>query len=244
MRALLLSDIHGNIAALTAVMEAAKDQYDSVICLGDSVGYYPDVSEVISILMSINAVSVMGNHECGVLEPRLWSGQNDDYSWAQAAQNLSREQLAWLSSLPMKTKMTVNGLTYHALHSSPIEPNSYIYPDTEISNSDEFDEKSVFLMGHTHIQMLRRHQNVFLVNPGSVGQPRNGKPGADFALLDFDNLEVSYRHVNYDVEAYAESLRNRASKRALDLLARVDESRFTQNPCGTSLGAKKLEFRE
>ena len=237
-RVLLLADIHGNSEALKAVLRDAAGSFGSILCLGDIVGYYPNASQVIDVLVAHQAAAVCGNHEEGIWNATAHASSNPDYLWEDTLLALDDRQKSWLASLPEVLQFQQNGHVVEALHSSPITKDAYIYPDSSILDQQVFQDSKIYLLGHTHIQMHRRVGSSILINPGSVGQPRNGKPGADYALLDFNEMTVDFRHVDYDYLSYAAKRDGRSTPRAISLLTRDETGRVDKNPCGS--GERKI----
>lgn len=237
-RVLLLADIHGNSEALKAVLLDAGGSFDSILCLGDIVGYYPNASDVIDVLVAHQAAAVCGNHEHGIWNTTAHASSNPDYLWKDTVLALDDRQKSWLKSLPEVLQFQRNGHLVEALHSSPITKDAYIYPDSSLLDEQCFQDSKIYLLGHTHIQMHRRVGSSLLINPGSVGQPRNGKPGADYAVLDFNEMTVDFRHVDYDYLSYAAKLEGVSTARAISLLTRDEAGRVDKNPCGS--GERKI----
>jgi putative phosphoesterase len=174
------------------------------------VGYYFDSSAVIGLLRSWQKpiFIVRGNHD----EMLLNASQNTDYLYRVTAkygpgikiaiEQLSCSDLDWISNLPDTLIIEQFGCSIFLCHGSPQDPNQYIYPDTSSSSIlDPFQSlPDILVMGHTHYPMTRLEQSCLLVNPGSVGQPRNREQGAHWALLDTELMSVDHRVELYDVE--------------------------------------------
>jgi diadenosine tetraphosphatase ApaH/serine/threonine PP2A family protein phosphatase len=228
MRVLLVSDIHANRAALDAVL-AAAGQYDTVWCLGDVVGYGPEPNECIEILRGLPlAVCLAGNHDWGVLGKMNLSDFNDQATSAilWTRRQLTEEHRAWLEALPATLATPAEKVSL--AHASPREPVwEYILNVTIArANFDHFATPICFV-GHSHIpvlfrlnpsgkvaiEMLTKDEPLTLgadrviVNPGSVGQPRDRDPRSAFALFDTDTLAFTHRRVEYDIAATQAKMR-------------------------------------
>ena len=223
MRALIVSDIHGNLHALQAVLEAAGS-FDELWNLGDAVGYGANPNEVVEILRSRAAVNVRGNHD------RACSGLSDTHSFnpvaAQAAAwteaSLTPENLAWLKAVP-KGPVPASERASCA-HGSPLHEDQYILSMRDAWTPLQRMATAITFFGHTHVQGAFAQQGAdweevqpahdeagesrmslgpearYLINPGSVGQPRDRDPRAAFALYDSEKACVVFRRVPYDVE--------------------------------------------
>jgi predicted phosphodiesterase len=216
MRIAVLSDIHGNLAALEAV-RADLPEVDEVWVLGDTVGYGPQPNEVIRALQEMGARSVLGNHDAAAIGSITAEDFNSD---ARAAIEWTRAQLdanarAYLAALP---EVRVSGdLT--AVHGSPRDPIwEYITsPSVAAANLASF-KTWLCIFGHTHLPIIFRADGGrvdmlpaipgdpipldarrALINPGSVGQPRDGIPASAYMILNDHDATVEFHRVAYDI---------------------------------------------
>jgi diadenosine tetraphosphatase ApaH/serine/threonine PP2A family protein phosphatase len=221
MRCLVLSDIHSNLEAFQAVLEDAGP-VDQVWCLGDVVGYGPDPNACVELLRSLPHKCIAGNHDWATLGKLDLREFNPDAREANLwnRKQLTPDNLAYLEDLP---ETLVEGDFTHA-HGSPRYPiwEYVIYTSTAQANLEYFDTPFC-LVGHTHTPALFRlsegedesacHALMLLpntprrlgperliINPGSVGQPRDGDPQASYLILDLELLQVTHRRVPYPVE--------------------------------------------
>lgn len=230
MPTLILSDIHGNISALEAVLEhASKLSYERVIFLGDAVGYYPDGNAVIERLRSIGARGVLGNHDAWLLTLDVLEGEGyvfDILRWQ--AERLRPENRSWLLSL----SWSIDKNNWMAVHGSPCDPFTYIDELEVAREAFSCAEARWVFFGHTHMAgaytaldgpsgpwvrhkpFTKPHNPVklgpkarILVNPGSVGQPRDGIPMAGYAIWYEDRDELVAYRVEYNIKAVEERVR-------------------------------------
>jgi predicted phosphodiesterase len=218
MRIAVLSDVHGNLLALEAVLEALKP-YDAVWQLGDVVGYGPQPDEVVARLAQENALGVRGNHDSAAIGELDTDSFNDDARAAVewTAQSIAPETRRWLAALPLRSV----DAPFTLVHGSPRDPTwEYVYNASIASaNFAEF-ETDHCLVGHTHIPFVFRKRKAggvetaiaradstkrldsgrLMANPGSVGQPRDGDPRASGMLLDTDAQSLEWRRVEYPIE--------------------------------------------
>jgi putative phosphoesterase len=214
-RLLVISDIHCNIDALERVIEDAG-LFDAAICAGDILGYGPDPLECVDAMISLGVNCVAGNHDLAA-----YSGDSSRLNaYAQAAITIQRQllkqtQIAWLGRLPASLALEFGGVGVSVFHGSPRSPSyEYIYPEDAKLRAEElleFAETDLLILGHTHIPYLIRSGERLLINPGSVGQPRDGDPKASYALLDLDegHVEVTHRRVEYNIDGVADRMRRR-----------------------------------
>lgn len=209
MRFGVISDIHGNLPAFEAVCEAMPP-VDRYLCAGDVVGYNPWPVACVDRVRELGAVTVRGNHDRAV----AFDGGQGFNAMAKAGVRYGREQLGeadmeWLRSLP--TEQFVADGRIHIVHGHPEDPDRYTYP-REFSASMLADGVDLVVLGHTHVQGSRQFDNGIVLNPGSVGQPRDSDPRAAFAVVELDADEgggtptVETHRVAYDVDRVIEAV--------------------------------------
>jgi predicted phosphodiesterase len=209
MRLAILSDIHANAVALETVLaEIDRRGADALVCLGDIVGYGPDPGPCVEMVRERCAISVMGNHDEAVaLRPANPFLPKDGVAAAEMhREQLSADQLSWLANLPLRHEGP--GCTF--VHAAPSAPAAWLRLDAFATVQAQFAafETAVCFVGHSHrpavvsdsVGVARvRPGHRYLVNVGSVGQPRDHDARAAFGL--FDTAAVSYElvRVHYDV---------------------------------------------
>ncbi|WP_254864505.1 metallophosphoesterase family protein [Halovivax gelatinilyticus] len=202
MQIALISDVHANRVALEAVFDDCPP-VNAVVCAGDVVGYNPWPGECVDRLREGDVPTVMGNHDRAVVEERGFRGNEmADAGVEYASAELTDEQRAWLASLPERRRLFDGRV--RVVHGHPDDPDRYTYP--ERFSPRLLDEEDVLVLGHTHVQHVERYAEGIVVNPGSVGQPRDGDPRAGYAILDLDALTVDLHRVEYDVRAVQEAI--------------------------------------
>ena len=204
MRIAVVSDIHSNKVALDAVLDDLPP-VDGIVCAGDVVGYNPWPAACLDAVRERTIPTVMGNHDRAVATGTAFRFN----SMAGAGVEHAREQLdddavAWLRDLP--DTRTAFDSRVKLVHGHPDDPDRYTYPE-EFAPSMLGDE-DVLVTGHTHVQGHEIFDEGTVLNPGSVGQPRDGDPRAAYALLDLDDGSVAERRVDYDIDAVAAAVRD------------------------------------
>jgi len=244
MRFAFISDIHANLEALEAVLNDIKGQnIDEVICLGDIVGYGANPNECIELVKSHCPETLLGNHDAAAVG--LLSTQHFNIhakiaiEWTE--QNLKKENRSYLSALPLKT--TKDSITL--VHATPYEPNMWYYITSleEAAFNFQFFDTQICLVGHTHIPIiiildndkeLYVHQDNyvnmeklegarFLINVGSVGQPRDRNPKSCYGILDTDKKEFFYRRISYNIDKAQSKMKK--IKMPEFLITRLEEGR-------------------
>ena len=216
MKYAIISDIHSNLEALQKAFEIIdKEKVDEIICLGDIVGYGANPNECIDLVRSRCSTIILGNHDAAVLHPSLFDDFNPlalkALQWT--SEQLTYESRALLSSLPMVGRK--ENILF--VHSSPSSPELWDYiVDIEDAASalQNFDERLCFI-GHTHIsgifslqgsvKSITREEQ-FLVNAGSVGQPRDRNPMLAFGIFDSSTWDYRLMRSEYDIKLAAEKI--------------------------------------
>ncbi len=226
MRVLVITDIHANLEALEAVLDATNSSCDEIWCLGDIVGYGPEPRDTLAAVRRLHPIAVVGNHDRGV------SGKLglDDFS-AGARDALERHmplltgaEKEWLDALP--EVRTQGGVTL--CHGSLVDPVwAYVLSEYDAVLNLRMATTDLVFTGHTHFPALwqekkggrvslvearygrkvRLRGKRAVINPGSLGQPRNGKPSAHFAIYDSEEQSIIFRQVPYPVETTMEKMR-------------------------------------
>jgi len=210
MQVLLMSDVHSNLPALRAVLADAGPR-DTAICAGDVVGYGPNPAECVERVSLGGFTCCQGNHDRAVATVETdWF--NDDAQEAIRANRrmLPPAHLRWLERLPTGLNLDLGGLRVAAYHGSPTEPlTSYVFREDAEAGADGLlyaARADLLILGHTHVPYLIESRRGIIVNPGSVGQPRDGDPRASYALLDTEAREVEHRRVEYPIDETAEEI--------------------------------------
>ncbi|MDQ3170558.1 MAG: metallophosphatase family protein [Acidobacteriota bacterium] len=224
MRVLILSDLHANLQATDAVLaDARRDGWDRALVLGDLVGYGADPIAVIDTVRALGALVIRGNHD------KVAAGIDDASTFnvvaKQAAEwtaaTLDADRAAYLRALP-QGPLAVEGLPGSAVicHGAPFDEDYYVFDADDAARALAASTADVVFFGHTHVQIgfreVRRGARSMvtpldddtidlaqaartMVNPGSVGQPRDGDPRAAYALLDTATNILQLRRVVYDI---------------------------------------------
>lgn len=198
MKVALLSDIHANLPALEAVL-ADLPEVETVICAGDIVGYNPWPAECVDRIQEVASLTVQGNHDRVVDNPLRYAHNDMARAGLEYAQTeLSDAQIEWLQNLPPRA--TFADGTYRLVHShpDPADRGTYVHPRDFPTMRPYLDDYDGIVLGHTHIQHKATIDDRLILNPGSVGQPRDGNPDAAYAVLDTETNTVEFRRVMYE----------------------------------------------
>jgi putative phosphoesterase len=201
MRILILSDIHANWPALAAIDEP----HDLCICLGDLVDYGPDPAACVRWAMTHVQYAIRGNHDHGVAQGIPVSGESGYRYLTRVTrptmwESLGADERRYLLQLPVTQRFTLDGRRFLLVHATPRDPlDEYILRDPATwAKRVQNVEADVICVGHTHIQFNIDVGGVMVLNPGSVGQPRDGDPRAAYAVIEGNRIEL--KRVEYAVE--------------------------------------------
>jgi diadenosine tetraphosphatase ApaH/serine/threonine PP2A family protein phosphatase len=223
MRYLVISDIHANFEAYETVMAAAKPLgYDKVLVLGDLVGYGADPNAICDGIRALNPDGLIrGNHDkvgAGVESPEGFNAvARNAIGWTY--NTLTKENREWLAALPAGPVIVDEMI--EICHGTPFDEDAYVFDDLDALRAMHSARRPLCLFGHTHVQVghfLSKDQfglataedqrplvipldasNRYLVNPGSVGQPRDGDPRAGFGIVDTTAREMTIYRVEYPI---------------------------------------------
>jgi diadenosine tetraphosphatase ApaH/serine/threonine PP2A family protein phosphatase len=232
VRYLILSDLHANWQALEAVLRNAAGGFSQILCLGDLVGYGGDPNAVVDWVRANCALVVRGNHDkaaSGMDREELeWFNPVARQAASWTSQSLTPENAAYVAGLP-KGPLAAGG--FHLVHGSPLDEDEYVLSSEEAGQAFGYLENRVTFFGHTHLQggfiwnrsrveIIPRTSSrsdrqameidpacAYLVNPGSVGQPRDGDPRAAYLIFDSAAGMVTFFRVAYDVGRAQERIR-------------------------------------
>jgi len=223
MRYLVLTDIHANLEALEACVADAHGRYDQTLVLGDLVGYGGDPNAVVELVQGLEPIAIVrGNHDkvaCGLEQAEGFNAvAKSAAKWTLEV--LKPEHRDWLCALP-EGPIDVDDVV-QICHGSPFDEDAYIFDETDAIRALKFSNRQLCLFGHTHypvtfelsndsfdsvgsasapqMQVQMRDGCKYLINPGSVGQPRDGDPRAAYAIVDTKVRLVELYRTRYAVE--------------------------------------------
>jgi predicted phosphodiesterase len=224
VRYLILSDIHSNWEALQAVLNDADGRYDETVCCGDLIGYGADPNRVLEWARANCKFVVRGNHDkaCAGLDDLDWFNPVARQAAMWTHQELTPANLEYSRNLS-RGPISLNG--FQLVHGSPTDEDEYVIGSSEAGDAFAYLETRLAFFGHTHLQggFIWNHTRVetvgraplrsfeqrldlvpecaYLINPGSVGQPRDGDPRAAYLLYNTEEPVVVYRRAVYDIAA-------------------------------------------
>jgi len=208
MKILVLADIHANWPALAAV----REPFDMCLFIGDLVDYGTNPAPCIDWVRRHASGAVRGNHDHAVAQ-RVSTRDGNGFRGLAAATRiihwnmLRSSHLRYLSRLPLTQRVTVDGRSFHLVHATPRDPlDEYLGDDADAwQRRLESVDADFVCVGHTHVPFHLDLGRVQVVNPGSVGQPRDGDPRASYAIIE--NGRVEFRRVGYDIDQTVRHMR-------------------------------------
>jgi predicted phosphodiesterase len=235
MRTALISDVHGNLEALTTVLQDIGDRsVDRIVCLGDTLGYGPNPAECVDKIADTCEWCLLGNHDYGALyEPTNFNAAAEQAAYWTRAQfdeeedkEVAAKRWEFLGGLRVRTQMD----DFLAVHGTPRRPiNEYLFPDDAVNSPVKM--KQIFdripkhsMSGHTHVPGIFTSEPDFyppediddtfnyaneehiIINPGSVGQPRDLDPRSSYAILDDEAKKVDFFRLEYDIESVRDKI--------------------------------------
>ncbi|ABR30630.1 metallophosphatase [Thermosipho melanesiensis] len=217
-----ISDIHSNLEALESVLkDIEKENVDQTYCLGDLVGYGPNPNEIIELIRKKNIITVMGNYDdavgyekesCGCSYNPGRETEVGDESLSWTIKNTTKENKNFLKLLLKKLVIEIEDVKILLVHGSPLNYLlEYVKPET---NSERLKiiaksiDEDIVINGHTHLMMAKHLLGKTILNPGSVGRTKDGKPGATYLILEVDKDVFSYRFkfVEYNIKKTIEKI--------------------------------------
>jgi putative phosphoesterase len=224
MRILVIADIHANWPALEAV---AREPHDVCLCLGDLVDYGLEADPVLDWVRTHATHAVRGNHDHGVAQNVQVNGKVGfkyltGVTRTYTRERLNAEQLRYLGRLPVSRTVSLDNSRFLLVHASPRDPlDEYAPADPDFwARRMQNIDVDVCCIGHTHHPYVLQVGEKLVINPGSVGQPRDGDPRASYAVIEDYNVEL--KRVEYPVERTLDGIRGSAlPPRDIDMLCEV-----------------------
>jgi putative phosphoesterase len=206
MKIAVISDIHGNLEALyTFFKDVASENVDTIICLGDLVGYGPYPNEVISLIREKHILCIRGNYDSSVVDNEysyIRETYINSFSLPWTVNELTEENELFLKNLPSSITLTIGNKKLLFVHGSPNKINEYLLKDADntlnIMNSISED---ILFCAHTHLPDIKKFNNKLYINCGSIGKPKIGRPNITYCLFTIDgNADVStnIKEIPYD----------------------------------------------
>lgn len=208
MKIAVISDIHGNIYALMRALEDIEDnKVDTIICLGDLVGYGPHPNEVVSMIKRRNIICLKGNYDASVVDGSytyIRENSINSFSLPWAVDELRVANKFYLNSLPNSLTLQFEDKKILFVHGSPNAINEYMLEDADNTASImENIKEDALVCAHTHIPSIKKFGNKLFINDGSIGKPKIGRPNPTYCIIDVEKdtpIKAEIKEVTYEVK--------------------------------------------
>jgi len=214
----VITDIHGNLAALEAALQRIDDlAIERIYCGGDLVGYGPHPNEVCALIQGREIPTIYGNYDyavgrdltdcgCAYVDQHDRELGQQSVEWTLA--HTSADAKVFMRNLPFDMRFTLGDARVHLVHGSPRKVNEYLFEDKPARLYERLaraEDAGTLAFGHTHKPWIHEYGGVLFVNCGSVGKPKDGDPRGAFAVLeaDRDRISAHIERFNYDADAVA-----------------------------------------
>lgn len=205
-----ISDIHSNLPALEATFEKIKSLgINKVYCLGDIIGYHTFTNEVINLLKDNKVISIKGNHDLSITEEAFNRSKDSDFVLYWNFDALTKDNLSYIKNLPETLDIKVEDVVIKLVHGSPNSITEYIREGSpEVDRYISEMTTDILMCGHTHLPYIAKRDGKFLLNTGSVGKPKFGKPEASFIIITVNGniIEPEIVSVPYNIKKMTEHL--------------------------------------
>lgn len=213
MKIAVISDIHGNLEALREALENIDQRkVDTIVCLGDLVGYGPFPNEVVELIREKKIMNILGNYDAAVLEEKfnyIRDNEVNKFCMPWAAQILNDENRAYLRSIPRQIVLEYENKKIYFVHGSTRSINEYLKEDSkEVEEVMLEFNGDILVCAHTHIPLKKFFGNKLLLNDGSVGKPKIGRPNGTYLIINIEkeNVETELVEFTYDYEKTAKAM--------------------------------------
>ena len=213
MKIAVISDIHGNLEALTAALKDIEQKKpDTIVCLGDLVGYGPFPNEVVQLIRERKIMNIIGNYDAAVLEEKfnyIRDNEVNKFCMPWAAKVLNDENRAYLRSLPRQIVLQYENKNIYFVHGSIRAINEYLKEGSkEVEEVMSEFSGDILVCAHTHIPFKKFFGDKLLLNDGSIGKPKIGRPNGTYLIINIEkeNLETEIIEFKYDYDKTANAM--------------------------------------
>ncbi|WP_148789762.1 metallophosphoesterase family protein [Campylobacter concisus] len=207
MKIALISDVHSNFLYLQKVLEHIDScGATQVYCLGDLIGYYDEPNQVIDVIRKRNITCIKGNHEKYLLGDLEYNSDKEIiYGFKKQKQEITKDNFNFLKTLKDEIVLEISNKKIYMTHSLPGNIESYLY-DIGMIDSNFLKYCDYYCFGHTHIPSILYKNGTCVINPGSVGQPRDYTKQSSYAIIDFQKNNVLIQKVDQDYEFFSKKM--------------------------------------
>ncbi len=204
----LISDVHSNAIALKTVLAEMETMgVEKILHAGDIVGYNPYPNETIELFIEHKIISIIGNHDRALITGNFSEFNSfaaEALAWTKKV--ISPRNFEYIRSLKNREHFTIDNMHIVAIHGSPRDIDEYVFPVNASAHFLAAAKADVLVLGHTHIQFKKEFSLGIILNPGSVGQPRDENPDAAYAIYDSSTGRAGLKRTSYDIEKVIEDM--------------------------------------
>tara|TARA_B110000046_G_scaffold112510_1_gene119669 strand:+ start:705 stop:1415 length:711 start_codon:yes stop_codon:yes gene_type:complete len=229
MKIAIFSDIHGNYIALEAFVEILKSKkVDKLICLGDSIGYYPESEKVLSKLKNMEVYSLLGNHEYYLLNRKKINAEKVRvYNFENNWKSISESNVDFIKNMPVSITLDVDGLELLFVHGSYNDSTfGYLYKDKIDEQQVSEQNFSICFCGHTHHSYVKQFDEKIIVNVGSIGLPRDIGNQGSFVVYDTNQKTINLERFKINVSKIKTKYLGKVHYSVISVLSRNNKSKL------------------
>ncbi len=210
MKIVFISDIHSNSNYLSFIKKNIEfENADKIFFLGDAIGYYDNPNYVLDWLREIGANCIKGNHEKYFLGEIKYNENHENlYRIKENRKNITDTNRKFINSWSDTLDIVIDGKKFLMVHGDKDSSENYIY-DSDLIDDEVINKYDYYIYGHTHIPLIKYYKGCCIINPGSIGQPRDYTKQASYIIMDSVNLEITIKKLNVDVEDYCNHLKKK-----------------------------------
>lgn len=198
----IIADVHSNAIALKAVLSAMLSRgVELILHAGDIIGYNPYPNQTVELFRNYGIISILGNHDRALISKD--TSTFNPYAAAAlewTTHTISSQNFNYISELRNTENFRFQEIKITVVHGSPRHMDEYVYPENAVPELLSYVDADVLVMGHTHFQFMKKYPEGMILNPGSVGQPRDANPDSGFAIMDTCSGKLELHRIPYDVE--------------------------------------------
>jgi len=209
VKIICLSDIHANWNYLSQVIPFIEaEKAEKLFFLGDAIGYYDEPDKVINWLRVNNVQCIKGNHEQYFLNELQYESKREDiYRVRDNQEHISSVNKAFINTWMDKLELVIEGKKFLLMHGEEENSEKYVYQCSNL-NEELLKEYDYYVYGHTHIPLVQYHYGCCVINPGSIGQPRDYTTKPSYVVVDLERSEVVIKKFSVDVKSYTQHLQD------------------------------------
>ena len=223
MKIVFLSDIHSNWNYLSQIKSSIENEYaDKIFFLGDAIGYYDEPNKVLDYLREINAICVKGNHENYLLGELSYKKEalEEIYKVEYNKKLISSQNISFIKSWNQVIDIKINDKRFLLLHADIDDKEKHIYQVDQIDKKI-LEKYDYYVYGHTHLPLIQYSYGCCILNPGSIGQPRDYTTMPSYIVLNLESNEITIKKIDIKNREYIEKLnKKKFDKKVLNILER------------------------